>query len=98
MGLLPVLRAFSRVGGVVFSKTALRLRGYDIGDPRLPLPPAGEEQVAAIAADLAEAGVRLAEKPGVVEEDLLSRRVDRADLDAAYVATTTHTSAGTVRR
>ena len=98
MGLLPVLRAFSRVGGVVFSKAALRLRGYDVGDPRLPLPPATPEQVAAIAADLHEAGVRLAAEPGVAEEDLLSRRVDRADLDAAYIAPTTHTSAGTVRR
>lgn len=98
MGLLPVLRAFSRVGGVVFSKAALRLRGCDIGDPRLPLPPATEDQVGAIAADLAEAGVRLATKPGEVEEDLLHARVARADLDAAYIATTTHTSAGTVRR
>lgn len=98
MGLLPVLRAFSRVGGVLFSKAALRLRGIDVGDPRLPLPPATDDQVAAIAADLAEAGVRLASKPGEVEEDLLEARVARADLDAAYIATTTHTSAGTVRR
>jgi 4-hydroxy-tetrahydrodipicolinate synthase len=98
MGLLPVLRAFSRVGGVVFSKTALRLRGHDIGDPRLPLPPATEDQVGAIAHDLAEAGVRLAGQPDEMDEDMLSRRVDRADLDAAYIAPTTHTSAGTVRR
>ncbi|WP_211293462.1 4-hydroxy-tetrahydrodipicolinate synthase, partial [Amycolatopsis pretoriensis] len=33
-GMLPVLRAMSRVGGVAFSKTALRLRGFDVGDPR----------------------------------------------------------------
>ncbi|MGH3623102.1 MAG: 4-hydroxy-tetrahydrodipicolinate synthase, partial [Sciscionella sp.] len=46
--MLPVLRAFSRVGGVLFAKAALRLRGIDIGDPRLPLPPATEENVMAI--------------------------------------------------
>ena len=56
----PVIRAMGRVGGVVFAKAALRLRGLDVGDPRLPLPPATHEQVAAIAADLAEAGVALA--------------------------------------
>ena len=56
---LPVIRAMGRVGGVVFAKTALRLRGIDVGDPRLPLPPATEEQVMAIAADLGAAGVAL---------------------------------------
>ena len=49
-----------RAGGVIFSKAALRLRGVDVGDPRLPLPPATAEQVTAIADDLAEAGVPLA--------------------------------------
>ena len=56
----PVIRAMGRAGGVIFSKAALRLRGVDVGDPRLPLPPATVEQVAAIADDLAEAGVPLA--------------------------------------
>ena len=56
----PVIRAMGRAGGVIFSKAALRLRGIDVGDPRLPLPPATAEQVAAIADDLAEAGVPLA--------------------------------------
>lgn len=55
----PVIRAMGRVGGAVFSKTALRLRGLDVGEPRLPLPPATDEQVTAIAADLAAAGVAL---------------------------------------
>jgi 4-hydroxy-tetrahydrodipicolinate synthase len=58
---LPVIRAMGRVGGVVFAKTALRLRGVDVGDPRLPLPPATEEQVAAIAGDLQAAGIALAQ-------------------------------------
>jgi 4-hydroxy-tetrahydrodipicolinate synthase len=66
-GLLPVLRAFGRVGGVLFTKAALRLRGHDIGNPRLPLPPATAEQVAAIAGDLREAGVELKEVGSVRE-------------------------------
>jgi 4-hydroxy-tetrahydrodipicolinate synthase len=57
--MLPVMRAMARVGGAVFVKTALRLQGLDVGDPRLPLPPAAPEQAAAIAADLTEAGVEL---------------------------------------
>src|SRR5690606_18374268 len=58
-GMIPVYRAFSRVGGVVFAKTALRLRGIDAGDPRLPSVPATADQVRAIAHDLTQAGVPL---------------------------------------
>ncbi|MEJ3657642.1 4-hydroxy-tetrahydrodipicolinate synthase [Actinomycetes bacterium KLBMP 9759] len=57
--MIPVIRAMGRVGGAVFAKTALRLRGLDVGDTRLPLPPATAEQVKAIAADLVAAGVAL---------------------------------------
>jgi len=57
--MLPVMRAMGRVGGAIFVKAALRLRGLDIGTTRLPLPPPTPEQVAAIAADLTEAGVAL---------------------------------------
>lgn len=98
-GLLPVLRAFSRVGGVVFSKAAVRLCGIDCGDPRLPLPPATEEQLAAIAGDLAEAGVPLATSAAPEGEggaDLAAARVAHTDATAAYMPATTHTSAGTV--
>lgn len=56
---LPIIRAMGRVGGAVFSKVALQLRGIDVGNPRLPLPPATDEQVAAVAADLRAAGVPL---------------------------------------
>jgi 4-hydroxy-tetrahydrodipicolinate synthase len=56
---LPVTHAMGRVGGVVFSKAALQLRGVDVGNPRLPLPPATDEQVAAVASDLRAAGVPL---------------------------------------
>ena len=56
----PAIRAMGRVGGVTFAKAALRLRGVAVGDPRLPQVAATPEQVAAIADDLAEAGVPLA--------------------------------------
>jgi 4-hydroxy-tetrahydrodipicolinate synthase len=59
-GLLPVLRAFGRVGGVIFSKAALGLRGVPVGQPRLPLPAATPAELELITADLAEAGVPLA--------------------------------------
>ncbi len=92
-GMLPVYRAFSRVGGVVFSKTGLRMRGYDVGDPRLPLVPATREQVEAIAADLTQAGVPLDDAP---TSDYHGSKVAQADSAAAYVAPTTHTSVGTI--
>lgn len=57
--MLPVIRAMGHVGGAVFAKTAMALRGLDVGDPRLPLPPATEAEVAAIIADLDAAGVAL---------------------------------------
>ncbi|PXY33103.1 4-hydroxy-tetrahydrodipicolinate synthase [Prauserella sp. PE36] len=94
-GMLAVYRAFSRVGGVVFSKTALRLRGYDVGEPRLPIVPAVEEQIQAIAADLTAAGVPLEAHP---TSDWAGSRVAQADSAAAYVAPTTHTSVGTIHR
>ena len=92
-GLLPVYRAQGRVGGVIFVKAALRLRGHDAGDPRLPLPPATPAQVELIAADLGDAGVPLADAP---PSDVAAARVAEADAAAAYVSPTTHTSAGQV--
>lgn len=94
-GLLPVYRAMGRVGGVIFVKAALRLRGQDAGDPRLPLPPATPEQVRLIASDLGDAGVPLADAP---PSDVAAARVAQADAAAAYVSSTTHTSAGQVHR
>ncbi|WP_034272395.1 4-hydroxy-tetrahydrodipicolinate synthase [Haloechinothrix halophila] len=91
-GMLPVLRAFSRVGGVVFVKTALRLRGLDVGDPRLPIVPATDDQIEAIAADLTQAGVPLESQ----RADWHGSRVAHTDSAAAYVTPTTHTSVGTL--
>ena len=50
--LLPLLRPFSRMPGVTYAKTALRLRGLDVGDPRLPLVPASTEDIKAVEAEL----------------------------------------------
>ncbi|SFW76341.1 4-hydroxy-tetrahydrodipicolinate synthase [Amycolatopsis australiensis] len=94
-GMLPVLRAMSRVGGVAFSKAALRLRGFDIGDPRLPIVAPSAEQTAAIAADLAQGGVPLGD---TAAQDWHGERVAQADSRAAYVAPTSHTSVGTLPR
>jgi 4-hydroxy-tetrahydrodipicolinate synthase len=100
LALLPVLRAQGRVGGVVFSKAAMGLLGKPMGEPRLPLPPATPEQFAAIAGDLAEAGVRLADGAsafGSAGADVAAARVAHTDATAAYVVPTT-TSTGAVSR
>jgi len=55
--LAPLNAAQSRLGGVTMSKAALRLLGFDAGDPRLPQVPATEEQVRALADDLRAAAV-----------------------------------------
>ena len=57
--LLPANVAMSRTGGgagLVFAKTALRLAGFEVGDPRLPQIPATHDQTAQIALDLEEIG------------------------------------------
>jgi 4-hydroxy-tetrahydrodipicolinate synthase len=58
-GLLPVIRAFNRVGGVIFSKAALELCGLRAGEPRLPLPGVTPAESDLIRADLVEAGLAL---------------------------------------
>ncbi|GAA3568615.1 4-hydroxy-tetrahydrodipicolinate synthase [Amycolatopsis ultiminotia] len=93
--MLPVLRAMSRVGGVTFTKAALRLRGFGIGDPRLPIVPATDDQLLAIAADLGQGGVPLED---TAASDWHGARVAQADSQAAYVAPTSHTSVGTLPR
>jgi 4-hydroxy-tetrahydrodipicolinate synthase len=66
-GLLPVYRSMNFVGGVIFSKTALRLCGHETGQPRLPLPPATEEQVRLITTDLWDAGLVLVNPDAAAE-------------------------------
>lgn len=53
----PLTTAQARLGGVSFAKAALRLQGFDVGDPRLPQIPADEEALALLRRDLHKAGV-----------------------------------------
>ena len=55
--LLPVVGAMSRLGGVSFSKAALRRVGVEVGDPRLPQVPAADHELADLERDLAAAGL-----------------------------------------
>lgn len=66
-GLLPVYRSMNFVGGVIFSKTAMRLCGYEAGQPRLPLPSATDEQVRIITSDLWDAGLVLVNPDAAAE-------------------------------
>jgi 4-hydroxy-tetrahydrodipicolinate synthase len=66
-GLLPIYRSMNYVGGVIFSKTALRLCGYETGQPRLPLPAATDEQVRIITSDLWDAGLVLVNPDAAAE-------------------------------
>ena len=60
MELLPLHRAMSSIGGgVIFAKTALRLTGLDVGDPRLPLPAATTDQTAELADVLRGVGLEV---------------------------------------
>lgn len=54
---LALIRTFCMAGGVAFSKAALRLTGFDVGDPRLPQVAAEPDQVTAIATALVKIGV-----------------------------------------
>lgn len=45
------------LGGVTFAKAALRLQGFDVGDPRLPVAPATEAQLEVLREDMEKAGV-----------------------------------------
>ncbi|MDQ6884905.1 MAG: 4-hydroxy-tetrahydrodipicolinate synthase, partial [Candidatus Dormibacteraeota bacterium] len=44
----PVGEALGRTGGVARLKAALRLQGYDHGDPRAPVPPLPESELPAL--------------------------------------------------
>ncbi|MCK7641627.1 4-hydroxy-tetrahydrodipicolinate synthase [Corynebacterium sp. CCM 8835] len=55
--LSPLIRAQARLGGVSFSKGALRLQGLDAGEPRLPQIPVDQAQLEELRTDLEQAGV-----------------------------------------
>ncbi|PRY42528.1 4-hydroxy-tetrahydrodipicolinate synthase [Umezawaea tangerina] len=58
-GLLPLLQPFTRMPGVTYAKAGLRLRGVDVGEPRLPLVPSTPDEIGSISADLAAAAISL---------------------------------------
>lgn len=45
------------LGGVTFAKAALRLQGIEVGDPRLPVAAATDEQVERLRDEMTQAGV-----------------------------------------
>ncbi|MFC3777944.1 4-hydroxy-tetrahydrodipicolinate synthase [Mycolicibacterium holsaticum] len=53
----PLNGAQTRLGGVTLAKAALRLLGFDAGDPRLPQMPATAAQLEELAADMRAAAV-----------------------------------------
>ncbi|MDL9936338.1 4-hydroxy-tetrahydrodipicolinate synthase [Gordonia sp. ABSL1-1] len=53
----PLVDAMGRLGGVTMVKAALRILGFDVGDPRLPQVPADGPQIEALIADLRTAGL-----------------------------------------
>lgn len=55
--MMPLVDAMVLVGGVTMVKTALRLQGLDVGDPRLPQVPAEPQQIEQILALLRQAEV-----------------------------------------
>lgn len=55
--LTPLIRAQARLGGVTLAKQALRLQGLEVGDPRLPVVPADDEQIEELRRDMTKAGV-----------------------------------------
>ncbi|SHF34934.1 4-hydroxy-tetrahydrodipicolinate synthase [Streptoalloteichus hindustanus] len=70
--LMPVYRIFGAMGGVVFAKAALRARGLDVGNPRLPLLAATPRQVADLTEVLRGVGVAVAE-PGAAWTGMAGR-------------------------
>ncbi|BBY79033.1 4-hydroxy-tetrahydrodipicolinate synthase [Mycolicibacterium pulveris] len=53
----PLNSAQTRLGGVTLAKAALRLLGFEAGDPRLPQMPATAAQLEELAADMRAAAV-----------------------------------------
>ena len=54
--LLPLTHAQARLGGATFAKEALRLQGIEVGDTRLPVTAASEEEREVLRRDLEQSG------------------------------------------
>lgn len=57
VSLAPLQRAQGRLGGVAFAKAALKLRGLEVGSPRLPIVEPNADEMDQLEKDLQEAGV-----------------------------------------
>lgn len=57
VSLVPLQRAQGRLGGVAFAKAALKLRGIDVGSPRLPIIEPNQAELDQLEQDLQDAGV-----------------------------------------
>lgn len=57
VSLAPLQRAQARLGGVAFAKAALKLRGIDVGAPRLPIIEPTDAELTQLEEDLQAAGV-----------------------------------------
>ncbi|AWT26019.1 MULTISPECIES: 4-hydroxy-tetrahydrodipicolinate synthase [Corynebacterium] len=55
--LRPLMAAQARLGGVAFAKAALKLRGIEVGAPRLPIIEPTPEEYSRLEEDLRSAGV-----------------------------------------
>jgi 4-hydroxy-tetrahydrodipicolinate synthase len=89
-GLFPVHRAMRRVGGAAFGKVAVELTWCPVGPTRLPLPPLTAEQIAAIAADLAEADVPLSAsffRPRAVQHEPSTAEISGASIGSRPLLT-----------
>jgi 4-hydroxy-tetrahydrodipicolinate synthase len=55
--LSPLIAAQARLGGASMAKAALRLQGFEVGDPRLPVVAPDEQEIEALRRDMEKAGV-----------------------------------------
>lgn len=55
--LAPLIRSQARLGGVSMAKSALRLQGFEVGDPRLPVVAPDEQELADLRRNMEKAGV-----------------------------------------
>lgn len=55
--LAPLISAQARLGGAGMAKSALRLQGIEVGDPRLPVVACDEQEIAGLRRDMEKAGV-----------------------------------------
>ncbi|QGU04852.1 4-hydroxy-tetrahydrodipicolinate synthase [Corynebacterium comes] len=55
--LSPLIAAQARLGGASMAKAALRLQGFEVGDPRLPVVAPDEQEIEGLRRDMEKAGV-----------------------------------------